>query len=439
MTSPFRPLAGVNGHDLEAAAELELRGVLSRRLAAGIAAPVDRDDAASVVEDMIQAALDDHTRRALAAGRPPLTPQAEARVAQALREAFLGLGPLEPLIKDPRNETVNINGCDNVWVHRVDGTREQVAPIADSDEDLIEFLRNLGARVGAHERRFDRGEPELSMQLPGGARLNALMDVTDRVVVSIRLHPLTRVSLADLEQKGEMTCGLRCLLTAAVRARHNIVVSGGPAVGKTTLLRALLHVVPPMERLITIEDAYELALPRDEHPNSYAMQSREPNVEGVGGYDMARSVRSSLRMTPERVVVGEARDGAAVVQMARAMSIGIDGSMCTVHASSSRQALTRLVTYAMEPPASFSRDAAIALIAGAVHLVVHLDISTDGKRVISSVREVVDSDADQIATNEVYRPGPDRRAVPATALRTETLDRLVAAGLDPAVLDRRGW
>jgi Flp pilus assembly CpaF family ATPase len=420
-----------------------LRGPVAELLAQAAAAAGDLPPRSrtEVVDAAITTALDDYARQAVRQARPPLDPAAEARVRQALRDAFLGLDGLQPLLDDPDNETININGCENVHVIRRDGTRRQVGPVAASDADLVAMLRGLGAaagRRGGQERRFDHGEPELSLQLPGGERLFALQDVTDRVCVSIRLHPLKRVSLDDLVGKGELTPGLAHLLASAVRARRNIVVSGGPAVGKTTLLRALTRAIPRAERIITIEDAYELALSRADHPDLAAAQAREPNVEGAGGYDMSRLLRATLRMTPDRVIVGEVR-GAEVVQMAKAMSIGIDGSMATVHASSSRQALSKLVTYAMEPPANYPRQAAMALIAGAVHFVIHLAMARDGMRVISSLREVCDTDGEHIVSNEVYRPGPDGRAMPATPLRADTLDQLMAAGFDPTRLAYDGW
>ena len=426
------------GAPLDPRARADLVQALGREVPADLASAVlDPQVHAALVDVLVVQALDAQARDALRGGWTPLPPQADQRVARTVRNSFLGLGGLQPLLDDPSIETININGCDNVWVHRRNGTRDQVGPVADSDEELVELLRAAGAR-GAHERRFDTGEPELSMQLPGGERLFALQAVTDRVVASIRLHPLRRVSLDDQMRRGQMTSGLRDLLTALVRARFNIVVSGGPAAGKTTLLRALIQAVPAMERIITVEDSYELALDKRDHANSYAAQSREANIEGAGEYDLARAVRASLRMTPDRVIVGEVR-GAEVVQMAKAMSIGVDGSMATVHASSSRQALLRLVTYAMEPPALYPREAATALIAEAVHIVLHLDRTRDGVRVVSSLREITDTDGDQIISNEVYRPGPDRRALPATQLRTDTLDRLVDVGFDPTVLNHDRW
>jgi Flp pilus assembly CpaF family ATPase len=391
-----------------------------------------------LVEQAVAEVLEDHADEQLSAGRTPLETATEARVRRALTDSFVGAGGLQALLDDPEIETINVNGCDNVWVHYRDGTRTRVAPVASSDEELAALLRDLGARQGAHERRFSVDHPELSMQL-GRSRLHALQMISDRVVASIRRHRLLEVTLDDLVKLGELTPAMRNLFTAMVAARRNIVISGGPAVGKTTFLRALANAIPPTERLITVEDSYELALDRDTHPNLVAMQAREANLEGVGEFSLDQCVRACLRLSPDRVIVGEVR-GSEVVTMAKAMSIGVDGSLATVHASSSRQALMRLVTYAMEPPARYPRQAAIALIAQAVHFVVHLDRAAgDGTRVVASLREVTGDDGDQIMSNEVYRPGPDQRAVPATRLRDDTLDLLLAAGLDPTTFDADRW
>lgn len=391
-----------------------------------------------LVDRAVGEVLEAHADEQLSAGRTPLDTATESRVRRALADSFVGAGGLQSLLDDPEIETINVNGCDNVWVHYRDGTRTRVAPVASSDEELAALLQDLGARHGAHERRFSVDHPELSMQL-GNSRLHAMRNISDRVVASIRRHRLLEVTLDDLVKLGELTPAMRDLFTAMVAARRNIVISGGPAVGKTTFLRALANTIPHTERLITVEDAYELALDRDAHPNMFAMQSREANLEGVGEFSLDQCVRASLRLSPERVIVGEVR-GSEVVTMAKAMSIGVDGSLATVHASSSRQALMRLVTYAMEPPARYPREAAIALVAQAVHVVVHLDRAAgDGTRVVASVREVTGDDGDQIMSNEVYRPGTDHRAMPATRLRDETVDLLLAAGLDPATLDTDGW
>ena len=433
MTRPRVRLASVDDTGLVTA----LRPRVAARLeAAGGAAAGPRWP--SLVEQAVADSLEAYADEQLAAGRAPLDMPTEARVRRALVDSFVGAGGLQNLLDDDDVETINVNGCDNVWVHYRDGTRAQVAPVASSDEELAALLRDLGARQGAHERRFSVDHPELSMQL-GSARLHAMRDISDRIVASIRRHQLFAVTLDDLVDLGELTPTMRDLFAAMVTARRNIVISGGPAVGKTTFLRALANAIPPTERLITVEDAYELALDRVAHPNLVAMQAREANLEGVGEFSLDQCVRACLRLSPDRVIVGEVR-GPEVVTMAKAMSIGVDGSLATVHASSSRQALLRLVTYAMEPPARYPREAARTLIGQAVHFVVHLDRAAgDGTRVVASVREVAGDDGDQIVSNEVYRPGPDGRAVPATRLRDETMDLLLAAGLDPAVLDSDGW
>jgi Flp pilus assembly CpaF family ATPase len=225
----------------------------------------------------------------------------------------------------------------------------------------------------------------------------------------------------------------------AVRAKLNTIYPGGTNTGKTTFARAVAHAIPPHERLITIEDNYELEL-RDpvRHPNVVKMQSRLPNLEGVGEITMKDLLRTALRKDPDRVIVGEVR-GDEVIELLKAMSQGNDGSFATVHASSSAQAFTRLMMYAVQAPERLTFEASANLIAEAVHLVVHLDWTPGRQRVVSSVREVVGFDGRDVLSNECWAPGRDKRAVPHTPLRTTTLERLEAAGLHPHMIDRIGW
>ena len=418
----------------------ELRAAVFAQLKAATGTTLFPTVGTGGVDVLIQRELDAYARRELRAGRTPLDPDAEARVRRRLHDAFTGAGGLEALLNDPAIETINIDGHDKVFVLRRDGSKVPAGPIASSDAELEVMFREMAAaaaRRGGHERRFDRAEPELSLQLPNGARMHALMDVTDRICASIRLFPAQEETLDELVRRGEMTHGMAALFDAMVRARRNIIVSGGPAVGKTTLLGALGNAIPAQHRVIVIEDTSELRFDRSQHPDMVRIQTRLANAEGVGEFDMSRALRASLRMSPDVVIVGEVR-GAEVVWMAKAMSIGIDGSMCTVHASDSAQTLLRMIAYAMEPPAAYTRDAAVALLASAVHFVIHLDTTRDGTRVVSSVREVVGTDGEQIISNEVYAPGPDKRAVPATQLRADSIDRLAAVGFNPAALEH-GW
>ncbi|RNH94177.1 CpaF family protein [Micromonospora aurantiaca] len=436
MTAPT-----LNGGTTAAPPEVvaRLRARVSDRLAARGAQLPDGERHA-VIAGYIAEELLVHAREDIAAGRVPLTPQAEAALARALRDSFTGLGGLQRLIDDPRVEDIFANGCDNVWIRTTDGRVQRVPPVAASDDDLVDLVRVAAARSGQEERRFDRGSPGLSLRLPGGQRLFAVMAVAKRPSLSIRRNTLHRVTLDDLLHRGEITVGLRELIRALVRARKNIVICGGVGVGKTTMLRAAAGAIGAHERIVTVEDAYELGLDEDTdaHPNTTALQQREPNLEGVGGIDMSTMVRWGLRMRPDRVIVGETR-GAEAVPMLLAMSQGNDGSMCTLHASSSKQALTRLAMYVMQAPEKLTFDAANVLIGQAVDFVVHLDVATDGTRVVSSIRQVLETDGTQVPSNEIYRPGPDRRAIPAAPIRADTLDELTAAGLKPDLLVRDRW
>ncbi|MFD7712130.1 CpaF family protein [Streptomyces sp. NPDC059786] len=422
--------------------EWELSHLVRQRVAARLAAYAGEREAAGLsAEDetarratvgmLLAEELREQRRRALAQGGPVIDSVAEERIAQAVTDELFGTGGLERLLADQALENVCINGCDVVWVKDAAGSWRRERPVAASDEALVELVRTLAARTGGEERRFDRGMPRLNLQLPDGSRMFAVMAVTGRVSLTIRRHRFPAASMAELVRLGVCDQQLAALLRALVRARRNIVIGGGTNVGKTTVLRAFAHEIPPAERLVTIEDTFELGLDADPvaHPNVVAMQAREPNIEGQGGIDQAELVRWGLRMSPDRVIVGEIR-GAEVIPMCNAMSQGNDGSLSTIHASTSRGVFTKLASYAAQSPERLSLEATNLMVASAVHFVVHLGWNAAGRRVIDSVREVIDADGRQVVSNEVYRPGPDGHAVPATPLRTETLDALIAAGLD---------
>ncbi|MBW3615707.1 MAG: Flp pilus assembly complex ATPase component TadA [Actinobacteria bacterium] len=373
-------------------------------------------------------------------GRPPLDAVAEAEIAQAVHDALFGFGPLQRLLEDDSIENIDANGCDEVWITRSDGTKERAPAIASSDDELIDLLRTAAARVGLTERRFDTGAPSLNLQLPDGSRLFAIMAVTQRPSLAIRRHRYPKVFLSDLQGLGTIDLALREFLAAAVRARKNIIVCGGVDAGKTTLLRALLNEIGPEERLVTIEDNFEIGLDRypELHPDVVALEGRERNVEGEGEVSLVELVRWGLRMNPDRVIVGEVR-GAEVLPMLNAMSQGNDGSMCTLHSNSSAGAFGKLAMYAIQAPERLPLEATNLLVANAVDLVVHLGRDSRS-RFVSSVREVVGADGSLVMSNEVFVPGPGRRGVPGAPLRSATMDQLMEAGFDPTVLTRPdGW
>ncbi|MFB9303737.1 CpaF family protein [Kibdelosporangium philippinense] len=443
------------GEDVPAAAgrlRQHLRDALATQLPKQVDAlqlrtgtPVTREARREQARMILDTAVRIHSENELTANRSLVPPQIEQQVVGEVLNELFGMAGLQPLLDDPTVETINANRYDRVFVQHTDGRRVQVAPIAGSNKDLTDLVRLLAARASSQERRFDHGSPAVNLQLPGGERLFAVMSLTAGGVtsLSIRRHGYLTATLCQLRKRGTLDAGLEEFLRALVRAKKNILITGGTGAGKTTLLRALAAEADPMERIITIEDAFELGLERDPniHADVTAFQAREPNVEGEGAISQAELVRWGLRMSPDRVIVGEIR-GAEVIPMCNAMSQGNDGSMATLHASSSRIAFTRLASYAAQGPERLSLEATALLVASSVHFVVHLARSADRTtRVVSSIREVVDADGHQVVSNEVYRPGIDRRARPVPgALRTDTLDDLVEVGFEPAVLENtEGW
>ncbi|TXC95244.1 ATPase, T2SS/T4P/T4SS family [Streptomyces sp. ISID311] len=431
--------------------EQELALLVRQRIAARLAEYAGEREAAGLpAEDetarratvgrLLAEELGAQRRLSLAHGSQVVDATVEERVSQAVKDALFGTGSLERLLADTTIENICVNGCDVVWVKDAAGAWRRESPVAASDAELVELVRTLATGTGGEERRFDRGMPRLNLQLADGSRLFAVMAVTDRVSLTIRRHRFPAASMAELVRLGVCDQQLAALLRALVRARKNIVIGGGTNVGKTTVLRAFAHEIPPQERLVTIEDTFELGLDADAtaHPNVVAMQAREPNIEGKGGIDQAELVRWGLRMSPDRVIVGEIR-GAEVIPMCNAMSQGNDGSLSTIHASTSRGVFTKLASYAAQAPERLSLEATNLMVASAVHFVVHLGWDAGGRRVVDSVREVVDADGAQVVSNEVYRPGPDGRAVPATPLRTETLHDLIAAGLEVEGAPSSSW
>ncbi len=413
-------------------------GEATRSAQTGGHAPLRPADEQALGRQLISEALERRARDALAGGGAVLSEEEEGRLARAVFDALFRLNRLQRLLDDPAIENIDANGCDVVWVRYADGRREQVAPIAASDAEFEEMLRTAAARTGIGERRFDRGSPGPSLQLPDGSRLFAVMAIAVRPCVSVRRHRYLRVTLDDLIATGTLDVALRELLRALMLAKKSCIICGGTAAGKTTLLRAMAADIPPTERLITIEDSLELGLDRypDLHPDCVALETREPNLEGQGGVSLAELVRWALRMSPDRVIVGEAR-GEEVLALLNAMSQGTDGSMATLHASSSRGAFSKLATYAIQAPERLPLEATNLLVANAVHFVVHLARRGE-RRVVSSVREVTGAEGPLVTSNEVFRPDASGRAVPASPLRSDTLEELVAVGFDPGLLERPG-
>ena len=358
------------------------------------------------------------------------------RIAESVIASVLGLGRLQPLLEDPEISDIHVRGAAPVWIKRRDGTRVAVEPVVDSDDELIELIRRAATRLVRNEQRFDAANPELNLQLPDGSRLFAAMSVSQHPSLVIRRHRFEISSLDELRRRGLFDENVGSFLAAAIRARRNIIIAGGTGSGKTTLLRSLLNEVPHFERIITIEDAYELGIERfeDLHPDHDALQARPANIEGHGEITMADLTRMALRMDPDRVIVGEVR-GAEAFPMLMAMSQGNNGSMCTMHADSTRSVFPKLAAYVSMASTGLPVDTVNLLIASAVHFVIYVS-NEEGNRRIRSIREIVDSDGSQIVSNEIFSPSEGGGCSPAYPMREQTRRLLECHGYRAEV---RGW
>lgn len=401
---------------------------------------LDGDDEEMLTRQLIAQRLERLASDAIASGRTVLSQAEEEQLTRAVFDRLFHLGRLQPLLDDESIQNVVANGHDRVFIEYAGGLKVEGPPVAESDDELIEQLREIGRRYGLSEREFNPSRPQLNLQLPDGSRLFAVAWVCDRPSLSIRRHRFMKLDLSDLIGLGAIDESLASFLAAAVRSRQQIIVAGATGAGKTTMLRALAAEIPASERIVTIETELELGLDRfaDVHPDCVALEAREANVEGAGEVTAADLVRMSLRMNPDRVIVGEVR-GDEIVPMLNAMSQGNDGSMCTVHADSSATVFNKMALYAMQSPERLPLEATCQLAAAAVDLVVFIAKSSDG-RWVSSVRQVVGVDGSNVVTNELFRPGYDGRAVPGVPVPHELADVLATHGWDPSFQDRaEGW
>ncbi|WP_203416207.1 CpaF family protein [Jiangella ureilytica] len=396
--------------------------------------PMSGEDERQFARAVISRVLDAHARAEIAAGRTPPSAEEEEEISSGIHAALFGVGRLQPLLDDLDVENIDINGCDNVFIQYSDGREVNGAPVAESDDELVELVQILGAYSGLTSRPFDSANPQLDLRLPDGSRLSAVMGVCARPAISIRRARLSRVHLDDLVQYGSVTEELAAFLSAAVAARKNIMIAGATNAGKTTMLRALANEIPPSERLITVERALELGLGEfaDLHPNVVAFEERLPNSEGQGAITMAELVRRSLRMNPSRVIVGEVL-GDEIVTMLNAMSQGNDGSLSTIHANSSIEVFNRISTYAIQSVERLPVEATMMLIAGAIDFVVFVEKRNEFaeggrlRRFVSSIREINGVDG-RVLSSEIFAAGPDGVAVPAAPIAC--IDDLIAVGYD---------
>jgi pilus assembly protein CpaF len=356
----------------------------------------------------------------------PLSAAERAQLEDEVVAEVTGAGPLEPLFADPTVSDVLVNGPDEVWVDRF-GRLELTGVRFDSDEHL---LRLLGRLVASQGRHLDEAMPYVDVRLPDGSRLHALIPpLAAHPVMSVRRQRPVPFRLEELRSCGTVSALMADFLAAAVRNRLTVLVSGGTATGKTTLLSVLSSFIPRHERIISIEETAELRL---DHPHVVPLEARLPNIEGHGEVTLRTLVKNSLRMRPDRIIVGEVR-GPEVFDMLQAMNTGHDGSLTTVHANSPDDALRRLENLVLMGGFELPSRAIRELLGAAFDLIVQIARFADGTRRVSSIREVR-FENERLTTAELFRfeeaAGGGGRHV-ATGQRPQFLARLAA--VDPAL------
>ena len=362
----------------------------------------------------------------------PMTVSDRARVANEVLDDILGHGPLEPYLRDPDVSEIMVNGHDQLYVERSGRSYSVEAGFTD-ESHLRRTIDKIVARVG---RRVDEASPMVDARLPDGSRVNAVVPpiALDGSLLTIRKFAADPFTAEDLVSFGTMTPQVANVLRACVWGRLNIVISGGTGSGKTTTLNVLSSFVPADERIVTIEDAAELQLRQD---HVLRLESRPENLEGRGQIAIRDLVRNALRMRPDRIIVGEVRDGAAL-DMLQAMNTGHDGSITTVHSNSPRDSLSRLETMVLMAGFDLPERAIREQMASAIDLIVHQARLKDGTRRITHITEVDGMEGGIITLQDVFtfdfRAGVDadgkfRGTLRSTGLRPRFVSRLAERGI----------
>jgi pilus assembly protein CpaF len=387
---------------------------------------------ASIPAEQARAQIREIATRIMVEQAAPLSLVQRQEVARRIEDEVLGHGPLEPLLADPGVSDILVNGPNHVYVER-HGKLELTDVKFNDDAHLLNVIDRIVSAVG---RRIDEQSPMVDARLPDGSRVNAIIPplAVDYAVLSIRRFAIERLKMDDMIRLGTLTPEIARVLEAVVAGRLNVVVSGGTGTGKTTLLNVLSGFIPADERIVTIEDSAELQL---QQPHVVRLETRRANIEGRGEVTQRDLVRNSLRMRPDRIIVGEVR-GAEALDMLQAMNTGHDGSLTTVHANSPRDALTRIETMVSMTGVQFPIKALRAQMASAIHVIVQIERHEDGARRVVGIQEVNGMEGDVITTSELFvfeRTGIDDKGRVlgrhrATGIIPAFQKRLAARGID---------
>jgi pilus assembly protein CpaF len=365
----------------------------------------------------------------LALDRTPLTREERRQVTREITDDILGYGPLEPFLHDDSVSEVMVNGPESIYIERMGKIERTVATFVD-DAHLMRIIDKIVSSVG---RRVDEASPMVDARLPDGSRVNAIIPplALRGPTLTIRKFSRDPYTMDDLINFGSISPKAAQFLAACVNGKLNILISGGTGTGKTTTLNAMSAYIPNKERIVTIEDAAELQL---QQQHVITLEARPPNIEGEGEVRIRELVRNSLRMRPDRIIVGEVR-GPETLDMLQAMNTGHEGSLTTIHANSPRDALSRLETLVMTAGVELPHRAIREQIASAFDLLVQITRLVDGSRRITHVSEVLGMESDVITLQDVFvAKAPDEEQ--ASSIGSKLLGALECTGLKPHFLEK---
>jgi len=392
---------------------------------------LDLERLSSVESGRARQAVSAVVQETLAGRNVPLTANEKGRIESDLLDEVFGLGPLEPLLRDPSVSDILVNSATKVFAER-HGLLEKTSVIFRDDRHLMQVIDRIVSRVG---RRVDESSPMVDARLPDGSRVNAIIPplALDGPCMSIRRFGSGPVAAETLVKLLSISPQMLEVLAAAVKARISLLISGGTGAGKTTFLNIMSSFIPSRERLVTIEDAAELQLQQE---NVVRLETRTPNVEGLGGIRQRQLLINTLRMRPDRIIIGEVR-GEEAFDMLQAMNTGHEGSMTTIHANTPRDALSRLESMVAMANLNLPARALRQQIASAISIVVQVSRLSDGTRKVTNISEITGQEEDIISMQDVFTfvrkgIGPDGKVIGAfipSGIRPKFLDRLRIAGI----------
>ena len=401
---------------------------------------LDLEKLSRVNSSQARQAVSGIVKEIIADQRVPLNYEEQEKIQADLLDEVFGLGPLEPLLRDPNISDILVNDKDHVFVEK-SGLLTRVATSFRDDRHLLQIIDRIVSRVG---RRVDESSPMVDARLPDGSRVNAIIPplALDGPSLSIRRFGTGPLAANALVQLKSISPEMMEMLASAVKAKISIVISGGTGSGKTTLLNIMSQYIPNNERLVTIEDAAELRLAQE---NIVRLETRPPNIEGLGAIRQRQLLINCLRMRPDRIIMGEVR-GDEAFDMLQAMNTGHEGSMTTIHANTPRDAISRLESMVAMGNMNLPEKSVRQQIASAITIVVQATRMTDGSRKVTSVSEITGMEENVISMQEIFSfvkkgIGPDGKVIGAfqpTRIRPKFLERLRVSGiiLPPSLFER---